>query len=128
MFPYFLILSQGKVSLDLWKRGAILGLSLFGGLILQTKGLGITTASKSGFLTGLTVVFVPLLVIAIERKKPGLRAWMAVALCVAGFFLMTSPSGAGWNTGDWLTLLCAWFLPLKSCWSSSFRERAKPFS
>jgi drug/metabolite transporter (DMT)-like permease len=107
LFPYFIILSQGKISLDLWKRGALLGVSLFGGLILQTKGLSITTASKSGFLTGLTVVFVPLLVITIERKKPGLRSWIAVALCVAGIFLMTSPSGAGWNTGDWLTLLCA---------------------
>jgi drug/metabolite transporter (DMT)-like permease len=53
------------------------------------------------------VVFVPLLVIAIEKKRPGLRVWGAVGLSIAGIYLLTSPSGEGWNRGDWLTLLSA---------------------
>jgi drug/metabolite transporter (DMT)-like permease len=88
-------------------RGSILGFFMFMGMILQTLGLKYTTASRSGFLTGLSVVFVPLLSIVLTRRIPVWNAWAGVILAAAGIYLLTSPGTGGWNKGDTFTLLCA---------------------
>ena len=88
-------------------RGGILGLVLFLGFVPQTVGLTLTTASKSAFITGMMVVFVPLLQVIIERKAPKLGNIAGVAVVTAGLWLLTSPSGSSFNAGDALTLLCA---------------------
>ena len=53
-------------------RGALAGLFLFGGFLLQTMGLRYTSPSKSAFLTGLSIVMVPLLGSAVYRSVPSL--------------------------------------------------------
>jgi drug/metabolite transporter (DMT)-like permease len=88
-------------------RGVILGVLLFGGFAAQTMGLQYTTASKSGFITGLLVVFTPIFQMLLERKKPNAGNAIGVLLVTLGLFLLTSPGGAGFNRGDLLTLLCA---------------------
>jgi drug/metabolite transporter (DMT)-like permease len=88
-------------------RGVILGLFLFLGFVPQTIGLTITTASKSAFITGMMVVFVPLLQIVIERRAPKIGNIAGVAVVSAGLWLLTSPSGSSFNAGDALTLVCA---------------------
>jgi drug/metabolite transporter (DMT)-like permease len=70
-------------------------------------GLQYTTASKSGFITGLLVVFTPLFQMLLERKNPKAGNAAGVLLVTLGLFLLTSPNGAGFNQGDFLTLLCA---------------------
>ncbi len=95
----------------LW-RGTVLGAVLGAGFIFQTMGLGLTTASMSGFITGLNVVIVPLLVVTIERRIPRLTSLVGVAICTLGLWLMTSPSGHGLNTGDLLTIGCAFLFAL----------------
>ena len=52
------------------RKGAILGVLLGVGLILQTYGLQITTASKSAFITGMMVVFTPAAQMVIGRRLP----------------------------------------------------------
>ncbi len=91
------------------KAGAILGAFLFLGYALQTYGLQTTSSSKSGFLTGLTVLFVPLLSGLIERKRLKTSAWIGVSLSIVGLVLLSFPSDVelGWSLGDTLTLLCA---------------------
>jgi len=88
-------------------RGSILGIFLFLGFVAQTVGLTLTTASKSAFITGLMVVFVPLLQVLIERRAPKLGNIAGVAVVSAGLWLLTSPSGSSFNGGDALTLVCA---------------------
>jgi drug/metabolite transporter (DMT)-like permease len=94
--------------------GIIVGVFLFLGYAFQTTGLSLTTPSKSGFLTGVSTVMVPLLLIVIWRAH--IRAWRAVGIATAfaGLFLMTVPSGsegiadfANVNLGDVLTIICA---------------------
>src|ERR1019366_1412314 len=63
-----------------WSRGIILGLALAGGYVTQTLGLRYTSAAVSGFLTGLQVVFTPLLAWLLLRHRPGARAWVATLL------------------------------------------------
>jgi drug/metabolite transporter (DMT)-like permease len=88
-------------------RGGILGIFLFLGFVAQTVGLTLTTASKSAFITGMMVVFVPLLQVIIERRPPKVGNIAGVAVVSAGLWLLTSPSGSSFNAGDALTLLCA---------------------
>ncbi len=92
----------------LWGPGLGLGLFLFLGYAFQTVGLRTTTATKSAFITGLYVVFVPLLEALALRRPPRLRVWIAVAMAVVGLGAMTL-EGTGWDLGmgDLWTLLCA---------------------
>lgn len=100
-------LSSGTV----W-RGIVLGVVLGGGFILQTAGLGLTSASMSGFITGLNVVMVPLLVVAIEGRIPRPTSLMGVAICASGLWVMTAPAGHGLGLGELLTVGCAFLFAL----------------
>lgn len=88
-------------------RGSILGILLSIGFITQTVGMQQTTASKSAFITGLLVVFTPIFQIIIERRAPRLGNLLGILLVVVGLFLLTSPEGSEFTTGDALTLVCA---------------------
>jgi drug/metabolite transporter (DMT)-like permease len=87
-----------------WTAGAALGLLLALGYALQTAGLERTTVSSAGFITGLYVVFTPLLALALFRTRVGGAVWIGVALAVVGL-AMLSGVGAGDPLGDLLVLL-----------------------
>lgn len=89
------------------RDGAAIGLALFGGYAFQTVGLQYTTASNAGFITGLFVVFTPLLGAAVLRRLPTLSAGAGVALATAGLVLLAMPEGFRVNRGDALVLACA---------------------
>ena len=86
-----------------WVAGASLGLLLALGYALQTAGLERTTVSSAGFITGLYVVFTPLLGLLLFRTRVGRAVWLGVALAVAGLALL-SGVGAGNPRGDLLVL------------------------
>src|ERR687897_2176896 len=54
-----------------WVSGVSLGLLLAAGYALQTAGLERTTVSSAGFVTGLYVVFTPLLGLLLFRTRVG---------------------------------------------------------
>ena len=94
--------------------GALTGIFLWLGYEFQTTGICLTTASKSAFITGLSVVLVPLMLILFWGRK--LRGWTALGVLAAitGMFLLTVPASnsgaANWtsvNRGDLLTSACA---------------------
>lgn len=99
--------------------GAVVGLFLAAGYQLQTSGLARTTAAKSAFITGLVVVFVPVLTTIPALRPPsahapGFAALVGALLAFVGLVLLTTPSGTTWanlfssiGVGDLLTLLCA---------------------
>lgn len=84
--------------------GGALGLLLALGYALQTAGLERTTVSSAGFITGLYVVFTPLLALLLFRTRVGRMVWLGVALAVSGL-AMLSGVGAGDPLGDFLVLL-----------------------
>jgi drug/metabolite transporter (DMT)-like permease len=84
----------------------ITGLFLFAGVSLQQLGLVTTTAGKAGFLTGLYVVFVPLVGIFF-RHKTDLYSWLGVALSLAGLYFLCITNGFSIAHGDLLVLACA---------------------
>jgi len=72
-----------------WHTGALLGLLLFGGASCQQIGLVHTTAGKAGFITGLYVVIVPLLLALVWRERVSWAGWVGAGLATAGLFLLS---------------------------------------
>ena len=69
-------------------NGLALGVLLFAGFALQTQGIARTTPARAGFITGLHVVFVPILSRLLGQRIPG-RTLAAVALSVAGLAVLS---------------------------------------
>jgi drug/metabolite transporter (DMT)-like permease len=90
-----------------WRRGISLGGFLALGMGAQTAGLLHTTASRSAFITGLSVVFVAIFAIASRHSSLSLLTLLSVCLSAAGLYLMTNPETRAMNVGDWMTLLGA---------------------
>jgi drug/metabolite transporter (DMT)-like permease len=86
-----------------WLAGTTLGVLLAAGYALQTAGLERTTVSSAGFITGLYVVFTPLLALLLFRTRIVGAVWLGVLLSVAGLGLLTGV-GAGDTVGDLLVL------------------------
>jgi drug/metabolite transporter (DMT)-like permease len=93
-------------STGLWRDGALLGLVLFAAINLQQVGLLGTTVSNAGFITGLYVVLVPILM-RLLGQPVGLPVWLAVALATAGLYFLSVKPDATIAPGDWLQLISA---------------------
>lgn len=87
--------------------GLLLGLTVFIGFAAQAWGLTLTTASRSGFLTGTLVVMVPFLAVPLLRSPLTLRHLIAALSALTGIFFLTRPDLVDINPGDILTLICA---------------------
>jgi drug/metabolite transporter (DMT)-like permease len=88
------------------RRAVLLGLVYGAGQLLQTAGLGYTSASVSGFVTGMYVVMTPLFAAALVRVRVGASAWAAVVLATGGLALL-SLQGFAVGLGESLTLASA---------------------
>jgi drug/metabolite transporter (DMT)-like permease len=89
--------------------GLLLGGFIFVAYILQTEGLARTTATNAGFITGLYVVFVPILGLALFRQPVGWGIWVAVGLSLVGLMLLSVPAldDLRFRFGDILVLFSA---------------------
>ncbi|ACL69352.1 DMT family transporter [Halothermothrix orenii] len=108
------------------RKGVILGLCLLAGYAFQIVGLQYTTASRSAFITGLSVVMVPLLSIMIIKQIPGPYTWTGVALATIGLYLLTGAGKIAVNLGDYLTFFCAVSFALQIVLLSKYLPGNKP--
>ena len=108
-------------SVPVTKRGVVdgvwLGLVLAAIFWLQTDGMRFTTTAKSGFITGLYVLFTPLVAVLVGQRVK-LTSGLGAVVASYGLYLLVRPAG-GWgshglgsfftemNRGDFETLLCA---------------------
>lgn len=92
-----------------WRHGVLIGLILAFSYLTQTYGLRTTPASVSGFITGLFVVFTPIIGALVLRTRIGPAAWAATALALGGLALLSlgSTGGGPVDGGELLTLACA---------------------
>lgn len=90
-------------------QGAALGLLYGAAQIIQAYGLALTAASVSGFITGLYVVFTPLLGAIFLRDRLAPALWLAVALATAGLAVLSLDLSGGFplGPGELLTLVSA---------------------
>lgn len=90
------------------KAGWLLGFFLFIGYAFQTLGLKYTTSSNAGFITGVSVVLVPVFYALLNRRLPPLRTGVIVFVAAVGLFLLSVPWGSfNLAYGDSLVLIGA---------------------
>ena len=91
----------------LWTGGLLCGFLLFAAGAAQQIGIAHTTTAKSGFITALYVVLVPLISLFVFRRGQGLKIWICVILSVAGLYLLCMRGRMTLGYGDAMTLLSA---------------------
>ena len=93
--------SYNNQLLKLWGPG--LGVVLFLASSLQQVGLQYTTAGNSGFITGMYIVIVPFLGIALgQSTRP--KTWFGALISLAGLYFLTISDDLSLNKGDVFTL------------------------
>jgi len=76
-----------------WAAGVVAGTFLGLAYGLQTAGLELTTVASTGFITGLYVVFTPILALVLFRTPVPAAAWVGVALALVGLALISGVPG-----------------------------------
>lgn len=93
-------------SKDLILGGALCGVVLFAASALQQVGIVSSGVGKSGFLTTLYILAVPILGLFLKRKvKPFM--WVCIALGVVGMYFLCVSETSALNFGDFMLILCA---------------------
>ncbi|MES2857090.1 MAG: DMT family transporter, partial [Bdellovibrionota bacterium] len=113
-----------------FKLAIIPGLMLSATLILQTWGLKYTSATKSGFITVLYILVVPLLEYVFRKKSIPryhlayvVAALVGVALVCGWPRLSLGAEDSVWNFGDTLTLACAVVAAIHIFWVGLISEK-----
>ncbi len=88
--------------------GGLTGLALFTGASLQQIGLVYTTAGKAGFITGLYVVIVPI-ILRLVGQRSSVGTWIGAFLAVIGLFFLSVTDEFTVEFGDFLEIIGAFF-------------------
>ena len=103
----FLWFQKAHISKGTLLKGVALGVFLFSGYAWQTVGLQYTTASNAGFITGLSIVFVPVLVTLTTRKLPRPSLLLGILSALIGLAFLSLGDSLVLNKGDLMILICA---------------------
>ena len=110
LFPVIMFLEKEKVGKEKFrttlKAGLIGGVVLFLASTLQQYGVEITnSAGKSGFITGLYTVFVPIAAFFFMKKKTGILTWIGAVFAVGGLYLLCMTGDEKVGIGDLVLLI-----------------------
>jgi drug/metabolite transporter (DMT)-like permease len=94
------------------RPGIALGLIFAVGFIAQVEGLRLTSATASGFITGMNVIFVAVVHSLLVRSLPPVRVRIGILLATAGLLTIALQGGLSFARGDIITLVCAVFFGL----------------
>jgi drug/metabolite transporter (DMT)-like permease len=105
--------------------GIQIGLFMFGGYAFQTTGLRFTTPSKAAFLTGSSVIIVPLILAAFGRRRINAWIWIGALSALGGLYLLTIPPEGigGLNRGDPIAFGCAIMFALHCIFIGRYVEK-----
>lgn len=92
-----------------WLLVSFLSLNFFLGSWLQQEGLRFTTVTNGGFLTGLYVFFVPIILLVFFRTKPHPIIWLCAPLALVGLYFLNGGTLDAMNSGDYLIISSAAF-------------------
>jgi len=121
---FLCLIWRSPVTLQLLKRGVILGILLFGGYAFQTVALLYTTASNTAFLTGLNVVLVPLVGALIFRQLITRNMKAGVFISTAGLFFLCTNGTWSFNGGDLLAATCAVCVALHVIFTGEYARKS----
>lgn len=92
----------------LFFSGTLCGIFLCAASTIQTWGIQYTTAGKSGFITAMYIIFVPIISVVIG-KKVSLKTILCALIALVGLYMLSmgGDTSASINKGDVLTIICA---------------------
>ena len=111
--------------------GAISGFALFAASSLQQFGISAyldneAAAGKSGFLTALYMVFVPMIAFVVLKRKPDFMIIISLALALPGMYLLCVKGDFTIALADILILLCAITFAIQILCVDHFIKKANP--
>lgn len=118
-----------------WLLGARTGVPFGIGMILQVMGLATIPASRSGFLTSMTVLFTPILVFAVYRTKPVKAVIVGCLFAILGSAVLTgifelSAFSFRWEqsvgAGDYLTIAAAFMFSVSLLTTTWLSRQMRP--
>lgn len=86
--------------------GFIAGTLVWASFSVQTIGIKLTTATKSAFITGLSVIMVPIFSALFFKDKISTRIWISTIIALIGVSVMSIIGLEKISIGDLLVLLC----------------------
>ena len=104
----FLFWKKRGLSDEDWKAGLITGAVMAAAFVTQTYAQTMISATSSAFITGLYVIFAPLLAALFLSQIPSKRLMLCTLIAVAGLWFLGDTT-IGLGLGEGLTLLCAIF-------------------
>ena len=104
--------SREKTAASL-KGGLIAGIFMCAATNLQQIALGTVSAGKSGFLTALYIVIVPVLGFIFMKRRVKLKVWIAVLIALVSLYLITGADLSGMERGDIFLIGCAFMFALQ---------------
>lgn len=102
----FLLWKKKLNPLQFWKIGLTSGVAQFMTFAPQAIGLQVTTPSNSAFITGLFVVFTPIINLLFNRNKPNNKEIAASIIAIIGLWILTG-GVLNFNSGDFITVFTA---------------------
>lgn len=116
------------ITIEVIKKGFILGIFLYLAFMFQTIGLVHTTPSKNAFITAFNVVLVPVITSVLYKRKLNPPAILGAVLSIIGIAVMSLESFTQVNLGDVLTLGAALFFALQIIFTNEFVENENIFT
>lgn len=107
------------------KGGLLVGSLLFIAASFQQVGLLYTTAANAGFITGLYIVLVPILGLALKHST-GTNTWVGCVIAAIGLFLLSVQDDFTVGLGDSLQLVGALFWAMHILAVDHFAKRSAP--
>lgn len=111
--------------INLLKAGSLCGLAMFTAMTIQQYSIQYVTAGKSGFITALYIIFVPLISFFLG-KKIAKRVIFSVLMAVVGLYLLCYRPGGGFNIYDVLSLVAAFFYGVHILIVDHYSHRVHP--
>lgn len=101
-FSFFI---EGEEPYMIIKNSSWCGLILFVAMITQQFGVEITDTAKSGLITSLEVICVPILMLIIHKRKIRFITWVFIIMAMVGIMMLSVNSISGINRGDLLVFI-----------------------
>lgn len=135
LIPLIIFLDKRKEKIDESKNqrnfkntlipGILVGMILYIGATLQQVGLFYTTVGNASFITGLYMVFVPIIGIFLKHKI-GKNSWVGVILAIIGLYLLSINENFSISYGDFLEVIGAIFWAVHILTIDNFTKRVDP--
>ncbi len=106
--------------------GICCGVFLSAASIFQQIGMVSTSAGKSGFITAMYIILVPVINFVLFKKRNSRLVWLAVFISLIGMYLLCMKEGFRLEQGDLLLFLCAVMFSGQILCCDHFVQRGDP--